>query len=410
MKHLKHGTVAAAALLLVSSLALPLVMSAQAPAQPAVQTTAADARLRDNREELARIRKERDALQAKMDKLQSSAHSITDELHNINRQHDVTQRAVSSLDNQLVYINDEVKQTSGNLVRAQDEATTKRAVLRHRLIEIYKRGPLFDVEAMLSADSFGELVARYKYLHEIAVRDRALLQRVEDLRTSIRGKQRQLVNLQGDVRDNRSEKEKEEGRLVLLQRQQQQSLVRVQADAKKTQQRLAQIRKSEGRLNNIIASIETERRRATSRSSAVARGASSIRTSDYGTLAWPVDGNIVYNFGRVINPNNTTTRWNGIGIAAATGTAVHAVAAGDVVLSAPLGTYGETVIVEHGAGDYSVYGSLSSMAVAKGAHVAKGEVVGAVGMSDPDLPPHLHFEIRHGGPAVDPTTWLRGAH
>lgn len=380
------------------------------PPSISAQTTATEERLRNNREELARMRKERDALQERMNKLQSSAHSISDELQNINRQHQVTQKAVSSLDDQLGYINDEVKQTTGNLVRAQDEAVTKRAILRHRLVEIYKRGPLFAAEAMLSADSFGELVARYKYLHEIALRDRALLSRVEELRSNIRGKQRQLVDLQGDVRDNRSQKEQEEAHLLQLQRQQRQSLVRVQADTKKTQQRLAQIRKSEGRLNNIIAAIESERRRASTRSSAVARGASSIRTSDYGTLAWPVDGNILYNFGRVINPNNTTTRWNGIGIAAAVGTAVHAVAAGDVVLSAPLGTYGQTVIIEHGAGDYSVYGSLSTMSVAKGAHVTKGEVVGTVGMSDPDLPPHLHFEIRHGGPAVDPATWLRGGH
>lgn len=390
-----------AVIVLAAAWALPAAASAQ---------TATDARLRDNREELARIRAERDALQARMNKLQTSVHSMSDELQNIGRQHDVTRRAVTSLDDQLVYIGDEVKQTTGSLVRAQDEATTKRAVLRHRLVEIYKRGPLFDFEAMLSADSFGELVARYKYLHEIAVRDRALLQRVDDLEATIRGKQHQLVTLQGDVRDNRSQKEQEEAHLQLLQRQQQQSLARVQVDARKTQERLAQVRRSEGRLNNIIASVESERLRAGTRSSAVARGASSIRTSDYGTLAWPVDGNILYNFGRVINPNNTTTRWNGIGIAAAPGTSVRAVAAGDVVLSAVLGTYGQTVIVEHGGGDYSVYGSLASMSVAKGAHVSKGAVVGTVGMSDPDLPPHLHFEIRHGGPAVDPTTWLRGGH
>lgn len=390
------------------SLAAALAVSASAPQVSGAQT-AADARLRDNRQELARIRAERDALQARMDKLQSSAHSISEELQNVNRQHAVTQHAVKSLDEQLGYIGDEVRQTSGNLVRAQDEVTTKRAVLRHRLVEIYKRGSLFDFEAMLSADSFGELVARYKYLHEIAVRDRALLQRVEELQSTIRGKQHQLVTLQGDVRDNRSQKEQEEARLLQLQKQQQQSLVRVKKDTRKTQQRLAEIRRSEGRLNNIIASIEAERRNATTRSSAVARGASSIRTSDYGTLAWPVDGEIVYNFGRVINPNNTTTRWNGIGIAAAQGTAVRAVAAGDVVLAAPLGTYGQTVIVEHGAGDYSVYGSLNSIGVEKGAHVTKGQVVGTVGMSDPDLPPHLHFEIRHGGPAVDPATWLRAA-
>jgi septal ring factor EnvC (AmiA/AmiB activator) len=379
-----------------------------APALLAAQnSTSAEAKLRDNREELNRIRREREQLQERMQKLQSSAHSIGEELTNINRQHDATQRAVMSLDKQLGLITDEVKQTTSSLVRAEDEATIKRAVLRHRLIEIYKRGPLYDFQALLSADSFGELVARYKYLHLIALRDRATVKRIDDLRATIRNRRRQLVSLQSDVKQNRSEKEQEQQRLAALEQQRQQSLKRVQEDQRKTQERLAQVRKSESRLNNIIASIEAERKRASSKSSAVARGASSIRTADLGKLDWPVSGNIVYNFGRVIRPDNTTLRWNGIGIAAAPGTPVRAVAAGDVVLAAPLGTYGQTVIIEHGSGDYSVYGSLGNIAVAKGAHITKGQTIGTVGTSDPDLPPHLHFEIRRGGPAVDPAGWLR---
>jgi murein DD-endopeptidase MepM/ murein hydrolase activator NlpD len=71
------------------------------------------------------------------------------------------------------------------------------------------------------------------------------------------------------------------------------------------------------------------------------------------------------------------------------------------------GTYGLTVIIEHGGGDYSIYGSLDQAAVTKGATVAKGQTIGTVGVSDPELGPHLHFEIRHGGPAVDPKLWLR---
>jgi septal ring factor EnvC (AmiA/AmiB activator) len=388
----KYWTIALGAILL-----LPAAMQAQNT----------EAQLQKNREELERIRRERAELQTRMDKLKSSAHSISDELQNINRQHDVTKRAVNSLDKQLGYISDEVKGTSASLVRAEDEAATKRAILNHRLTEIYKRGPLFDFQALLSADSFGELIARYKYLHEIAVHDRALVKRVDELRTTIRGRRRQLVTLQSDVEQNRLEKAQENARLAALENQRQQSLVRVQADSRKTQERLARVKKSESKLNSIIANIEAERRRGSSKS-AVARGNSSIKTSDYGKLDWPVDGNILYNFGRVVRPDNTTLRWNGIGIAAAPGTSVRAVAAGDVVLAGQLGTYGQTIIIEHGGGDYSVYGSLSQMNVAKGAHIAKGQVIGEVGTSDPDLPPHLHFEIRHGGPAVDPTTWLRG--
>ena len=373
----------------------------------ALRAQSTDVRLKNNRAELERIRRERDSLQQRMNKLQSSAHSISDELQNIDRQHDVTKRAVTSLDQQLGYITDQVNGTTASLVRAEDEAEAKRAILNHRLIEIYKRGPLFDFQALLSADSFGELIARYKYLHEIAAHDRALVKRMDDLRHTIRGRRTQLVSLQGDVQQNRLEKAQEDARLQALEQQRQQSLVRVQADSRTTQQRLAQVKRSESRLNDIISTIEAERRRGSSKVSAVARGASSIRTSDYGKLDWPVDGNILYNFGRVVRPDNTTLRWNGIGIEAAPGTPVHAVAAGDVVLAGQLGTYGQTIIVEHGGGDYSVYGSLSQINVAKDAHVSKGQTIGEVGTSDPDLPPHLHFEIRHGGPAVDPATWLR---
>jgi murein DD-endopeptidase MepM/ murein hydrolase activator NlpD len=56
-----------------------------------------------------------------------------------------------------------------------------------------------------------------------------------------------------------------------------------------------------------------------------------------------------------------------------------------------------------------VYGSLSQIEVRKGARVVKGQIIGTVGTSDPALGPHLHFEIRRGGPAVDPTEWLRAA-
>ena len=136
--------------------------------------------------------------------------------------------------------------------------------------------------------------------------------------------------------------------------------------------------------------------------------ASTLRTSDYGRLDWPVDGALVYTFGKAQAANNTTIRWNGVGIQAGIGTAVRSVAEGKVVRVGPLGTYGLTVIVDHGGGDYSVYGSLVRSDVREGQTIAKGQTIGGVGRSDPELPPHLHFEIRRGGPAVDPAEWLRG--
>jgi septal ring factor EnvC (AmiA/AmiB activator) len=376
---------------------------------PAQQTESAEARVNAQRDELARIRAERDELEKKMSGLQNTAHELRDEVNLLDKQHDATARMVKSLDQQLVAITDEVKSTSSDLQKSEREATMKRTVLQRRLIEIYKRGPLYSAEVLFSAQSVAQLVARYKYLHLLALRDKGLVHRLDELHEKIETQQVQLVRLQNSVIENRAEKEQEAARLAELETQQGQSLARVQQDAKRTKARLAELEKSEARLNNFIAQFEAERRRASGRGGTVTLSPSSIRTTDIGRLDWPVNGAFLYRFGRFVNPNNTTTRWNGIGISAPVGTVVKSVSAGTVAYAGAMGTYGNTVILEHGGGDYSVYGSLERIDVRKGARVIKGQALGTVGISDPALGSHLHFEIRRGGPAVDPAEWLRAA-
>lgn len=371
------------------------------------QTETAEARINAQRDELARIRAERDELEAKMNGLQNTAHELRDEVNLLDKQHDATARMVKSLDQQMVAITDEVATTTTDLQNSEREAAIKRAVLQRRLTEIYKRGPLYSAEVLFSAQSVGQLVARYKYLHLLALRDKGLVHRLDELHNKIETQQVQLVRLQNSVAENRSEKEQEAARLAQLERQQATNLARVQEDTKRTKARLAELEKSEARMNSLIASFEAERRRANGRAGTTPSASSSIRTTDIGRLDWPVNGTFLYRFGRFVNPNNTTTRWNGIGISAAVGTSVKSVSAGIVAYAGPMGTYGNTVILEHGGGDYSVYGSLDKIAVRKNAKVVKGQTLGTVGVSDPALGPHLHFEIRRGGPAVDPAEWLR---
>jgi septal ring factor EnvC (AmiA/AmiB activator) len=335
-------------------------------------------------------------------------HDLREEVTLLERQADATARAMDALDQQLVSIATSVGEATSNLVRAQDEQTVKTAVLRRRVADIYKRGPLYTAQVLLQAESFGDLVARYKYLHVVARRDRALLVRVDELRGHIEGQHRVLVRLRGDMEESRTQKEEEERRLRALQVERGKSLAETSAEAKRTDARLARIARDELRLASVISTLEDARRRAEARPNAPAPVASSIRTNDFGKLDWPVDGEIIYRFGRVVNPNNTTTRWNGIGIRANEGTNVRAVSAGQVMVAEPIGTYGMTVIVQHGGGDYSVYGSLMRIDVKKGQSVTKGQILGGVGTSDPELPPHLHFEIRPKGRATDPLTWLRG--
>jgi murein DD-endopeptidase MepM/ murein hydrolase activator NlpD len=84
------------------------------------------------------------------------------------------------------------------------------------------------------------------------------------------------------------------------------------------------------------------------------------------------------------------------------GTPVHAPAGGTVVIAAPLYYSGNTVVIDHGLGIYSLFAHFSAIAVHEGDVVTPGEVVGKVGATGRVTGPHLHWAIRINGSRVDP--------
>src|SRR5712691_998438 len=130
--------------------------------------------MRDNQRRLEDIRRERSAVEQELEGLRSQAHSITDELANLEHQKDATNRIVNELDRQIAALSRQIDETTVNLLLAQDALAEKRAVLERRLVDIYKRGPLYTYEVLLAAESFGDLLSRYKYLFLVSRQDRLL--------------------------------------------------------------------------------------------------------------------------------------------------------------------------------------------------------------------------------------------
>jgi hypothetical protein len=102
------------------------------------------------------------------------------------------------------------------------------------------------------------------------------------------------------------------------------------------------------------------------------------------------------------------THW-GVDYDAAAGTPVYAPAAGTVVLARPLELRGNTLIVDHGAGVFTLYAHLSAFKAAVGQAVQAGDVIALVGSTGNALGPHLHWEVHVAGPAVEPQEWVERA-
>jgi murein DD-endopeptidase MepM/ murein hydrolase activator NlpD len=89
------------------------------------------------------------------------------------------------------------------------------------------------------------------------------------------------------------------------------------------------------------------------------------------------------------------------------GDPVHATAAGRVTIAGREGGYGNMVEINHGNGFATRYGHLSEIDVKVGQTVHIGEVIGKVGSTGRSTGPHLHYETRIDGEAVDPQKFLR---
>lgn len=123
---------------------------------------------------------------------------------------------------------------------------------------------------------------------------------------------------------------------------------------------------------------------------------------------WPLEhaGVVTSRFGPRYLSVAGNTFHRGLDIAAPEGAVVRAARAGMVSFSGWGGAYGYVVYLEHGDGSQTRYAHLQAPGEAVGRTLAAGEGLGAVGSSGASTGPHLHFELRFQGEAVDPQPYL----
>jgi murein DD-endopeptidase MepM/ murein hydrolase activator NlpD len=124
-------------------------------------------------------------------------------------------------------------------------------------------------------------------------------------------------------------------------------------------------------------------------------------------LRWPVRGRVNSEYGRRPSPwHGAAEQHSGLDISTPPGTPVMCPAPGRVVLAGAGGDYGRHVLVEHSNGVRSLYGHLSKVDVKAGQLVEKGQLLGLTGSTGRSTGPHLHYELRVAGKAVNPRKFL----
>jgi murein DD-endopeptidase MepM/ murein hydrolase activator NlpD len=373
---------------------------------------AASAPAKSNSEKLEAVEERIGAVEERKGVLTSAITAMGDEISALEGQVSALRNQEAAAEEELAAKEDELQTAEAELKEALDRLETlrgrlKRALvnLRERLVAIYTYGSTDITSVVLSAEDYGDMVARTEYFDAINESDQKLAERVRELRDeakklvrirktaklTIEKARDQIAAKEQRLEVTRSTLESREGALVAARAERRQTLNGVQGELDQHEEVAADLR----------ASIAQEIAEATG---GLPLPAGPLPSPSAAGFIWPIEGTLTSGFGY---------RWGrmheGIDIAAAEGTPIRAAADGTVILMQSeyeSGGYGNYTCIDHGGGLSTCYAHQSSFATSTGTQVSQGDLIGYVGNTGHSYGAHLHFEVRINGAPTDPLGYL----
>lgn len=288
-----------------------------------------------------------------------------------------------------------LKQARINQAKAQKELdiATKRLddkkhLVAKRLRAIYLRGEPKPILVLLRSESFSEISERSYILNRIASMDKKMITDLDNARKEIEKRKHEIDETVEEINCLRRKQAMEQAELNRHMLRKRTYLQELREQAQLLEHQLDELEKESLRIEAALV-----------RYYSMGGG----RIIWRGKWMQPVTGRIVSGFGMRKHPIFGGTRMHtGVDIPARTGTPIRAAGSGIVIGASYMGGYGNTVILDHGAGVATLYAHCSKIYVRPGQRVQRGDTIAAVGSTGYSTGPHLHWEIRINGKPTNP--------
>lgn len=350
----------------------------------------------------AQLESQQKSISSKLSALRQSKADAQEQLDLVNELVDNLTTQINTVNNQIKTANEEIQTIEEEIKKKDDEIDASKEKFKQRMKAIYISGDLTGgLEVLLCSDGLQDFISNTVYLEAMANYDQKL---IDDLTSDKEGYQ----DKKAEVEAKRAEIDKKKEALA-------EKKTELDAQQKEAETLMKEIQAQEEAYKKKQAELDLQMAKARAQLDAVIRqnNSNSQNTAYYGgSFGWPTPGykNITSKFGPrtyTLNGKKVSSYHKGIDIGAPSGAKIVASNGGKVVTSAyDANGYGNYVIIDHGGGKMTVYGHMSSRGASVGQAVYKGQQIGKVGSTGRSTGPHLHFEIRINGSAVNPLNYL----
>ena len=348
-------------------------------------------------EEYKKMQKEIKAHKEKIERVEKRERSVLTELEETGKDLSNAEVELRKYRKKLNYTESQIAKVEGDISLNRGSIERQREWIGRKLRAMQKNRYPSDIILLLSnSDDISQLMKDWKNLEYIALYENRILNNYKESLTGLQEKEKQLKLLKTELVSNTEKVRNKEAELDGKKHEKEELLASVKKEKYSYEKMLKELKEASRRLFEVI--------QESGKDTYHAKGFSGLR----GKLPWPAEGKIAIPYGSSRDPQfNTPVFRSGIFIQTTDDNNAKAVHAGKVVFAEWFKGYGQLMIVNHGDGYHTLYGSLSEIFSKVGDIINSGQVIGRVGDSGVLNAPGLYFEVRYRGKPLDPLQWLK---
>ncbi|MBQ2892903.1 MAG: peptidoglycan DD-metalloendopeptidase family protein [Oscillospiraceae bacterium] len=380
------------------------------------------------KEQIEQLEKEQAELEDKLDDLRDQQDENASEIRAIMDQKNVIDQQIGLLYTQISNINEQISAYSVLIADKQEELDDAEKRLKElnekhkeRIRAMEENGELSYWSVLFEANSFSDFLDRLTMMEEIAAADSRRMKEIREAALEVEAAKAELTAERDELKVAKDELAATQAELEEKAAKAQELLEELLAKGEEYEALMEELEEEQEAMTDELANKKVEYDEAKYRehmatapkpTQPAGNGNGGTPTKDELGKTWviPCDYTMVTSpFGWRIHPISGVEKFhNGVDLwcMGIYGKPIYATREGVVSYTGWYGSGGWTVMIDHLDGFKSIYMHMTNFIVSEGDFVTAGQVIGYVGDSGGTTGPHLHFELRYNGAAVNPMNYI----